>query len=62
MTCPEDFYLFPRLKLTLKGRRFYDAPDIIKNAMKELKKLSQNSFQQLYTRWQKKCSCTKGLF
>jgi hypothetical protein len=32
-----DFYLFPPLKSALKGRRFYGATDIIKNATKELK-------------------------
>jgi len=37
---PMDFYLFPRLKLALKGRRCLDATDIIKNAMEEQKKLS----------------------
>ena len=39
-----DFYLFPRLKSALKGRRFCDATDIIKNATDELKRLSQNGF------------------
>jgi hypothetical protein len=37
--------------------RFCDATDIIKNATEELKRLSQNGFQerfqQLYSRWQK---------
>jgi len=44
MTCLEDFYLFFRMKLTLKRRSFYDAADIIKNAMEELKRLSQNRY------------------
>jgi hypothetical protein len=39
-----DFYLFPRLKSALKGQRFCDATDIIKNATEELKRLSQSSF------------------
>jgi len=37
--------------------RFCDATDIIKNATEELKRLSQNGFQEcfqhLYSRWQK---------
>jgi hypothetical protein len=37
---PADFYLFPPLKLALKGRRFCDATDIIENATEELKGLS----------------------
>jgi hypothetical protein len=34
------------MKSQLKGRRFYDAPDIIKNATVELKLLSQNGYQE----------------
>jgi transposase len=37
---PADFYLFPPLKSTLKGRRLCDATDIIENATEELKRLS----------------------
>jgi transposase len=43
-----DFYLFPRLKSTLKGRRFCDTADISKNATEELKRLSQNGFQECF--------------
>jgi hypothetical protein len=39
-----DFYLFLRLKSTLKRRRFCDANDIIKNATEELKRLPQNGY------------------
>jgi len=35
-----DFYLFPQLKSTPKGRCSCDATDIIKNATEELKRLS----------------------
>jgi len=45
---PADFYLFPRKKSALKGRRFCDATYIIKNATKELKRLSQNGFQECF--------------
>jgi hypothetical protein len=38
---PAEFYLFTRLKSTLKGRHFYKATDIIKNATEKLKRLSQ---------------------
>jgi len=37
-----------RLKSAMKGRRFCDATDIIKNATEELKSLSQNSFQEYF--------------
>jgi hypothetical protein len=54
---PADFYVFLHWNQHLKGRRFCDATDIIKNATEELKRLSQNgflkSFQHFYNRWQK---------
>ena len=43
---PADFYLLPRLKSTLNGRRFCDATDIIKNATEELKRLAEDVFQK----------------
>ena len=55
---PAHFYLFPTLKSALKGWSYYDATDIITNAIEELKSLSQNGlqkcFQHLYT-LRKKC-------
>ena len=53
-----DFHLFPRPKSPLKGRRVCNVTDIIKNAMEELKRLSQNGFreclQNLHGRWKKR--------
>jgi hypothetical protein len=40
-----EFYLFHSLKSALKGCRFCDAADIIKNATEELKRPSQGGFQ-----------------
>jgi len=40
---PADFYLFPQPKSTIKGRRFCDATDIIKNATAELKRFARVS-------------------
>jgi len=58
-----DFYLFPPLKSALKWRGFCDATDFIKNATEELKRLSQNGFQEcshhLYGRWQT-CVVARG--
>ncbi|GBM11296.1 hypothetical protein AVEN_13542-1 [Araneus ventricosus] len=54
---PADFYLFPRLKMKLKGHRFVDSDEVIENAKKQLKDLSKNGFQecfeQLHERWEK---------
>jgi hypothetical protein len=51
-----NFCLFLRLKSALEGWRFCDTTDINKNAMEQLKRLSQNCFykcfQRLYSRWQ----------
>jgi len=63
---PADFYLFTTLKLALKRRSFYGATEIIKNAMEELKRLSQNGlekcFQHLYSRCKKRITarCFEG--
>ena len=46
--CPPDFYLYPRLKSTLRGLRFCDAANVIKNATEELKRLSQNVFHECF--------------
>jgi hypothetical protein len=56
---PADFYLFPRLKPALKGRRFCVTTDIIKNATEELKSaLFSTPFKSLAEGY----NCTKGLF
>jgi hypothetical protein len=44
---PGDFDLFLRLKSTLEGRCFGDATDV-KNATEELKRFSQNGFQESF--------------
>ncbi|GBM01693.1 hypothetical protein AVEN_99734-1 [Araneus ventricosus] len=60
---PAYFYLFPRLKMKLKGHRFVDSKEVIENATKQLKDLSKNGFQecfeQSYERW-KKCVVAGG--
>jgi len=62
---PADFFLFTRMKSSLKRRRFHDAAGITKNAKAELKRLSQNGFQEcfqrLHSRWQK-CVAAQGHF
>jgi len=41
------FYLLPRLKSALKGRRFYDDTDLIQNATKELKSFHKFAFRNI---------------
>jgi transposase len=45
---PADFYPFSGLRSALKGWCFCDATDIIKNATIQLKRLSQNGFQECF--------------
>ena len=45
---PPDFYLFPRLKMTLKGHRFADSSEVIENATEWPKDLSKNGFQECF--------------
>jgi hypothetical protein len=60
---PADFHLLPRLKSALKGRSFCGTTDTIENATEELKRLSQNGFQECFqhfcSRWQK-CIVEQG--
>lgn len=55
---PADFFLFTRLKTSLKGERFTNSEAIKENATKALKDISKDDFQkcfeQLYDRW---CKC-----
>ncbi|GFS57196.1 mariner Mos1 transposase [Trichonephila clavipes] len=54
---PEDFYLFPWLKMKLKDNFFVDSNEVIQNGTKQLKVISKNGFHeffgQLYERWNK---------
>jgi transposase len=45
---PAGYYLFNQLKSALKGQCFCDATDIIKKAMEDLTRLSQNGFQECF--------------
>jgi transposase len=61
---PPDFYLFSQLKSALKGQFFCDANDMMKNATEEMKRLSQNGFQEcsqhLNSGWQKRTVAQEG--
>jgi len=61
---PAAFYLFSRLKLALKGRRFCDTTDIMMRMTEEPKRLLRNGFQECFflKSLGKVYSCTRGLF
>lgn len=45
---PADFFLFPRLKLPLRGRRFESIEDIKENSKKELRLIQENAYKQCF--------------
>jgi transposase len=48
---PADFFLFLKLKSTLKGRQFQTTEEIEKNLRQDLRAILQNAFQNRKTRW-----------
>ena len=50
---PADFFLFPKLKSTLKGRRFLTIEEIKENSLQDLRAIPQNTFQDAFQNWKK---------
>jgi len=60
---PCDFWLFPKLKMPLKGTQFKSREDIMRNAKAQLYKIPQEAFQKCFQQWQdrwKKCVHYQG--
>ena len=51
---PADFFLFPKLKITLKGRRFQTIEEIQENAIRELRAIIKTAFQEAFQQWKKR--------
>ena len=49
-----DFFLFPKLKTTLKGRRFQATGEIQENAIRELRIITESAFQEALQQWKKR--------
>jgi hypothetical protein len=45
---PNDFWLFPKTKCTLKERKFLDTEDIQTNMTTALKAIPQQEFQKMF--------------
>jgi len=45
---PADFFLFPKLKTTLKGRLFQTIEEIQENATRELRAITESAFQEAF--------------
>jgi len=59
---PSDFWLFPTLKMGLKGTRFATIEDIKLNAMAELQRIPKEAFHRCFQQWQdqwSKCVCVR---
>ena len=51
---PADFFVFSKLKTTLKGRRFQTIEEIQENAIRELCAITESVFQEAFQQW-KEC-------
>jgi transposase len=50
---PADFFLFQKLKPSLKGRRFQAVEEIEENSLRDLRAIPQNTFQDALQNWKK---------
>jgi len=50
---PADILTFPKLKTTIKGRRFRTLEEIQENAIIELRAITQSAFQKAFQQWKK---------
>jgi transposase len=60
---PADFFLFPKLKIDLKGRRFQTIEEIQENAIRELRAITESAFQKAFQQWKKRwgrCIASRG--
>ena len=60
---PCDFFLFPKIKRTLRGRRFTAIDDINSASLKELKAILKIEFEKCFEDWKKrwhKCIIPNG--
>ncbi|XP_018347274.1 PREDICTED: uncharacterized protein LOC108751537 [Trachymyrmex septentrionalis] len=60
---PCDFFLFPKLKRPMKGRRFATIEEIKAASLEELKAIPKSAFQKCFDDWKKrwhKCIVSEG--
>ena len=60
---PSDFFLFPKLKMKLKGRRFQTLEEIQAESQAVLNMLRKNDFQERFKNWQRRwdrCQASEG--
>ena len=49
---PRDFFLFPKMKLQLKGCRFDRVKEIERESQNDLGTLREQDFQHMFQQWQ----------
>lgn len=62
---PADFFLFPKLKLPLRGTRFQSIEDIKENSRRELNSIPEAAFKKCFDEWiirWWKCIVSKGAY
>lgn len=62
---PCDFWLFPKLKTTLKGSRFESREEIMQNATAEMNTIPKEAFQKCFRQWKHrwaKCVEAQGAY
>ena len=62
---PADFFLFPKLKLPLRGTLFQSIEDINENLRRELKSIPENAFKKCFDDWiicWHKCTISGGAY
>jgi len=60
---PVEFFLFPKLKTTLKERRFQTTEEIQENAVRERRAITENAFEEAFQQWKKRwerCIASRG--
>ena len=60
---PSDFFLFPKLKMKLKGRRFQLLEEIQAELQAVLNTLQENDFQECFKNWKHhwdRCQASEG--
>ncbi|KAE9541769.1 hypothetical protein AGLY_003760 [Aphis glycines] len=62
---PCDFFLFPKIKMALKSKRFQDVDEIKQNATEQLRRVSKNDFHRCFQKWQERwrtCMDSEGAY
>jgi hypothetical protein len=60
-----DFFLFPKLKMKLKGRRFQKIEEIQAESQAALNMLGVNDFHECFKNWQRRwdrCQASEGKY